>query len=120
MSKHYHICLIAFISVLAVGLTVSITPQIESFGQGFSLGVTTVLADDDDHRYGSDGYDEDDRDREGRDRDGYDHEGYSKDGYRRDRSYHKDRDHRRREKTKTTGTSGSEQPFVVKPKVNQY
>lgn len=118
MSKHYHTCLIAFVSILAVGLTVSIAPQTRTSGQGFSLGVTTAMAEDDsEHHYGSDGYDEDGHDSDGYDRDGYDHDGYTRDGYRCDRTYDSDHD---RDRATTNPTSGTAQSFVVKPTVKQY
>jgi len=118
MMKHYRTLLVAFIGVLVFGLTVSTSARIDSSGQGIAFGVSVALAEGDEgHHYGADGYDEEGYDREGRDRDGYDHDGYSRDGHRRDRSYDKERDHKKKDHA---ATSGSAQPFVVKPEVNQY
>jgi len=131
MLKHYHTIWISFIGVMAVGLSVTLSPQGLLSGQGLQGLVSSALASDDD-RYGGDGYDEEGYDRKGHDRDGFDHEGYSHDGHDRegydkegykDDGHHRDghyesgRDHHKRHDRPTAGEA---QEFKAKPTVKQY
>ena len=114
MRKHYRLTIISFIAVMALGLTVRLTPLafLAAHGQGQLLTMTTAQADDD--GYGSDGYNSEGYDQGGYNRDGYDGDGYSEDGH--DRDGHYDENHDRNK----TGTNGAQHGFRTKPTTKQY
>ena len=130
MPKHYHTLWISFIGMMAVGLTVTLSPQGLLSGHGHQGLVSCAQAED--SQYGEDGYNSEGYDREGHDRDGFDHQGYSKDGHDRegyDKEGYKDDGHHRdghydsgrdRHKRHDKPVEGTPQNFKAKPKVEQY
>ncbi len=117
MRKHYRLTIISFIAVMALGLTVNLTPHNLFFSQGHHHLLTTAQADDGeggDDSYGSDGYNSEGHDREGYNRDGYDDEGYTQDGHDQEGHYNANHDQHK------NGTKGNKQGFVAKPTVKQY
>ncbi|MDA8159967.1 MAG: hypothetical protein M0T76_04510 [Desulfobacteraceae bacterium] len=119
MRKHYRLTIISFIAVMALGLTVRLTPLafLAAHGHDHLLTMTTAQADDGeggDDSYGSDGYNSEGYDQYGYNRDGYDGDGYSEDGHDCEGHYDENHDHSK------TGTSGAQQGFRTKPTTKQY